>query len=450
MSALRDPRFRRLLAGQGFSSFGDSALYLSLGIWMKDLTGSNGAAGAVFLALGLPSLLAPLSGHLVDRVSRRGLIMATNASTALVVLCLLFVHDRHDVWIIYAVAAAYGLAFNVVGAAGAGLFKDMLADADLASANALRQTVFQGLRVVSPLFGAGLYAATGPAPLIVFDAVSFAAAIVAVWSVRVEESPVEHEPAIALRRRLAAGSAHLWRTPLLRSITIAGAVTMLVLGFYESIVFAVVDALNRPPSYLGVLMSVQAVGSIAGGLLAAKAVSRFGEKTVVALGLACFAAGFTVLLGKALPLVFLGVILDGAALMLFAIASATAIQRFTPARLQGRVSSASYVLSDVPQTASIAVGAALIGVVDYRLLLVVMAVVIGFAAAWVLGSGRRETGTAAGRPAVLPADGGGSHYSQIAVLPAAQESPCPNPSPSAAVPPCAPARASAPSEPSAR
>jgi hypothetical protein len=47
-----DPRFRRLLAGQSLSTFGDTALYLTLGIWAKALTGSNAAAGAVFLAPG--------------------------------------------------------------------------------------------------------------------------------------------------------------------------------------------------------------------------------------------------------------------------------------------------------------------------------------------------------------------------------------------------------------
>jgi hypothetical protein len=47
------------MAGQSLSSFGDSAVYLSLAIWAKDLTGSNAAAGAVFFALGLPVLFAP-------------------------------------------------------------------------------------------------------------------------------------------------------------------------------------------------------------------------------------------------------------------------------------------------------------------------------------------------------------------------------------------------------
>jgi hypothetical protein len=55
LGALRDKRFRRLFAGQALSSFGDSALYLTLGIWVKTLTGSSAAAGGVFLALAVPT-----------------------------------------------------------------------------------------------------------------------------------------------------------------------------------------------------------------------------------------------------------------------------------------------------------------------------------------------------------------------------------------------------------
>jgi len=49
MSALRHPAFRRLLVGEPVSSFGDSAMFLSLGIWAKSLTGSNTDAGLTMI-----------------------------------------------------------------------------------------------------------------------------------------------------------------------------------------------------------------------------------------------------------------------------------------------------------------------------------------------------------------------------------------------------------------
>lgn len=45
MPALREPRFRRLLVGWSPANFGDSALYLSLGIWAKDLTAATPRPG---------------------------------------------------------------------------------------------------------------------------------------------------------------------------------------------------------------------------------------------------------------------------------------------------------------------------------------------------------------------------------------------------------------------
>ena len=70
-----------------------------------------------------------------DRVRRRPLLIVTNLATAVAVLPLLFVHDRGDVWIIYAVTAAYGFSFTVLGAGLLGLLATMLPADELADAN---------------------------------------------------------------------------------------------------------------------------------------------------------------------------------------------------------------------------------------------------------------------------------------------------------------------------
>ena len=43
-------------------------MFLVLGIWAKDLTGSNAAAGLVFFVLALPQLFEPFAGWVVDRL----------------------------------------------------------------------------------------------------------------------------------------------------------------------------------------------------------------------------------------------------------------------------------------------------------------------------------------------------------------------------------------------
>jgi MFS family permease len=384
VGALRDPRFRRLLIGNSTSSFGDSALYLTLGIWAKDLTGSNAAAGLIFLAQGLPYLAAPLAGHLVDRVKRRPLLVTTNAACAIAVLSLLTVHSSAELWVMYAVSFAYGTAGIIIGAAGAGLLKDLLADDDLASANAANTTISQGLRIISPLVGAALYARFGGGSVAVLDAITFAFAIGALWTVRISERARQPDLASSVRSQLLAGVVHLRRTPLLAQVTVTAAVAMLVLGFYESVTFAVIAAIGRPPSFFGVLMAVQAVGSIAGGLVVTKVIKRIGEARTLGVSLVAWVVASLLYIAPTLATACVALTVFGMAIPLYAVAVATATQRHTPPGLQGRVNTASETAINLSQTVSIAVGAALISTVDYRYLLLAAVVVLSVAAVPIL------------------------------------------------------------------
>jgi MFS family permease len=388
--ALSDPRFRRLFAGQALSSFGDSALYLTLGIWAKTLTGSNAAAGGVFLALAVPTLFAPLAGHIANRVRRKTLMIAINAITALIVLTLIFVRSRGELWLIYLVAFCYGTSFGLLSAAGAGLRKDMLKGGDLASANAALQMSSQGLRVLSPLVGSGLFVAFGGPSLAIFDAVTFLAAIAAIASIRVPESEPEAAGG-SFWRDNAAGFRHIRAVPLLAQLTLVSAIAFSVIGVGETVIFAVVaDGLHRPPPFINVLMSVQGGGSIVAGLTAAFLMRRAGPARTAGLSLACFALGAAAYQTNSLPLVLAGAVLDGLGVVWLSVGLFTAMQEHTPPRLQGRVNAAATTMLITPQTVSIAAGAALISVVSYRLLLGVIIVVIGACAAWLLARPARS------------------------------------------------------------
>jgi MFS family permease len=377
MGVLRDARFRRLLVGTSVSSFGDTALYLSLGIWAKELTGSNAAAGGVFLALTVPVLFGPLAGALVDRVRRRPLLIATNAVTGMVVLSLLAVRSPAELWLLYAVAFGYGCGANLMWAAQAGLLKDLLPDDQLASANGAMQTMTQGLRLVSPLAGAGLYSALGGGALAVFDAATFAVAVAALASIRVEESRHSRAPAGSF----LAGFRHIRAVAVLAQVTAASAVAFGVLGLYETVAFAIIDqGLHRPPSFFGVLTSVQGVGAVAGGLIASRLGRLLGEARLVGLALAAFAVGSATFTAPSTPVVLAAAVINGAAMPWFLVGFGTAMQRCTPPGLQGRVTAAGNLLVLTPQTVSIGLGAALIGLVDYRFLLVTTAVVTATAA----------------------------------------------------------------------
>ena len=127
----------------------------------------------MFLCIVAPQLASPFAGLLVDRVRRRTLLLAVNPLTALAVLPLLAVHDRGDVWIIYAVATAYGASYVVLSAGQSALLHTLVPTDQLAKANATLQTVREALRLVTPLAGAGLYTLAGGAAVALLDAATF-------------------------------------------------------------------------------------------------------------------------------------------------------------------------------------------------------------------------------------------------------------------------------------
>ena len=371
--AIRDARI--FLFGWTVSQFGDWAMIIVLGVWAKDLTDSNAAAGLVFFALAAPSLFSPLSGLLVDRLPRRRVMTWTYSAEALAMLSLLFVHDRGDVWLIYAVTVFYGAAGTFAASARSALMTVILPREMLAEANGIFQTVREGLRLIAPLAGAGIYSASGGGTVAVLDSATFVAVVVSVLFLRTSEPKFEREEHHFLTEVLA-GVRHIVRTSALAQIIFTCGVCLLVVGFSETVIFAVLDqGLHRPTSFFGVLSSLQGVGAIAGGVTAARMLRRLGDATVVGLGMALFAVGDLSFVSSSLPLVLVGIAVAGAGVAWLIVGFGTAIQTRTPDRLQGRVFSAADTVVSTPQTVSIALGAVLISAVDYRVLVLVEAAV---------------------------------------------------------------------------
>jgi MFS family permease len=395
---VRDRNMRLLLTGEALSLFGDRAMYLVLGIWVKTLTGSNAQAGLVFFVLALPSLVGPALGLVVDRVRKRPLMIATDLSIGIVLLSLLFVHGRGDVWIIYAVTLLYGASGYLFSSARSALLTIMLPPQRLADANAALQTFSEGSRLIAPLIGAGIFAAVGGATVAVLDAATFGCSALCLALLELKERPAapsEHH----LLAQITAGIVHIGRSPGLRRIVAVLAVALLVVGFAETVIFAVLQyGLHRSPAFLGVLSVAQGIGAIAGAVTAAAALRRFGDGRTLGMGILLFAAGDSLFLIPALGPVIGGFAVAGVGISWAVVAFGTAIQLRTPPELQGRVYSAADTLVSTPQTISIALGAALVAVVDYRVLIVAMGLVTGICGAFMTFAGAPDD------PAVVAAE----------------------------------------------
>ena len=195
-----------------------------------------------------------------------------------------------------------------------------------------------------------------------------------VW-LRVTEGPLDHPVAgHHWRRELGEGAAFIRRTPVLLHSTVALGLGLLVLGFSESAVYAVADAFGRPPTFVGPIISVQGAGAVVGGLVASRLVRRLREPGTLVTGLLLLAIGLGgVAVAPDVWQLFVVVAVLGAGIPIVVVAFNTLLQRRTPGPLMGRVSTFTEVLTTTPQALSIAVGALLVTVLDYRVIFAAMA-----------------------------------------------------------------------------
>jgi MFS family permease len=378
---LRIHNARLFVFGDVVSTLGDSALWLAMAIWLKELTHSSSAAGLVFFAYVAGSLFAPLGGLLADRFRRRPLLICANLAEAALVLLILLVHHRSQIWLVYVVIFFYGVIGSAIGPAQTALLPTLVPENLLAEANAAQQTLNQGLRLIIPLVGAGLFVLVGAAAVAMIDAGTFLVAVGSLLVMRLNETrsawPVSEPSGMGSGSTMSAGFRFIRRERVLSSITVALGMSMLVLGFTEAACFSVVTVgLHHPASFVGVTMAVQGLGALGGGLSAAVMLRRVSEAMLVAVALVFVTVAVLLLTLPSTPLVLTGMVVGGLAGPWMLVGPATAMQRRTPAALLGRVSGAFSLGVAVPQVMSVGVGAALIAVVSYRVLLVVIAVVL--------------------------------------------------------------------------
>jgi predicted MFS family arabinose efflux permease len=181
-----------------------------------------------------------------------------------------------------------------------------------------------------------------------------------------------------------AGLHHVRRTKALAQLVGATAVCTAVFGFFETLVYSVADALGQAPTFVGIITVAQGVGSVAGGLTAARLLRRMGDVRLAGCGLAVVAGGVTFLVTGALIPVLAGTLVFGVGVPWLVVALITALQRRTPVGLQGRVMAVADISLNVPMTVSIALGAGLVTAVGWQALVVTVAVVSACAATFLL------------------------------------------------------------------
>ena len=169
---LEDGRFRLLFFATFASGIGNWLAVIALQIDVYDRTHSGWWVGALLIANILPAVfLGLLAGPLVDRLSRKGLMIGSDLLRLGVFVALPFAAPRRRSSLLAALAGIGNAFFRPAVLAG---LPNLVPEERLATANALLQLVEWTTTAIGPIVGGAIVAASGPDLAYWVNAVTFA------------------------------------------------------------------------------------------------------------------------------------------------------------------------------------------------------------------------------------------------------------------------------------
>jgi MFS family permease len=377
--------FRFIYAGVAISSLGDATLLLIPAIIAKSITGSDGAAGITFFFSTLPICCGSAFGYIIDRVNHKTLLISTCLLSVIAISPLILV-DRTTYWIVYLVATAMGCSYVVIYGTLNAMLRSIVPSQLLADANGLIQSTVQGLRIAGSILGLIIYSNAGPASIILFDAITFvlAAGMFTFVPARTYIPQLRTDRWI---KELLSGFQYIVADPVIRRMAVAFSMVCVVSGITESLIFAVIDqGLGRNPDFLTVTSAAMGVGSIVGGALGALAIKRRGEVFSMGLGIIIHGIAISAWLITNELSVLTAMLATGVGLTMSRVARQTLLQRNSPEHLIGRVYTAFDSMGSAALLISLAFGAALVSLLDFRALVVVVGAVTLFAGVYAIST----------------------------------------------------------------
>ena len=374
-SVLRIRDFRLLFTGEGVSLLGDQFYFIALPWLVLQLSASTMVLGVVLALQGVPRAAFMLVGGAVsDRFSPRRVMIGSNVVRLALValLAALVLGGGVQTWMLFVVAAAYGVADGFFYPAQSAIVPELAAIDQLSAANAFVQGLDQVAQFVGPVL-AGLLIASlargrvgleGVGFALAIDAATFVVSIALLTFMRVDaRSPRRGATEVAdskvvgcgvegaagaapsgLWDSIKEGLAYMWADPLLRILLLLIlAVNFLAVGPLLVGVPALADQrLPGGAQAYGAIMSAFGGGSLA-GLAVAGAVRRPPARLMghVLLGVcAVFGVGIAVLgFAQSLAAALVPAAFMGFAAGYLMVSFFTWVQARTPQRLMGRMMS---------------------------------------------------------------------------------------------------------------
>jgi MFS family permease len=329
--------FRLLFLATLGSSLGTLLATVALVVDVKDRTDSGPWVSVLMIAEFLPAVaVGLLFGPLLDRFSRRGLMIASDLVRVGVFCALPFAESAA---VIVALAGIAGFATGFFRPAVYAGLPNLVEERELARANSLMQTGENISWTVAPVIGGALVAASGPDVAYWINAASFLLSALLVLGIRGRSLQGVLAVSHGHARDLGEGFARVVRSRPLLTVLVVWTIALGAIASTQTAqVFLAKDAFNAGDFGYGLIFGCIGLGLAIGSFGAGSWVERRSVGTVYAASILLLAIGVAAAAVSpnvwiSLPCFVLGGIGNGTAV----VCNALLVQRGAPDELRGRV-----------------------------------------------------------------------------------------------------------------
>jgi MFS family permease len=328
--------FRLLFFATLASSTGTWLAFVALVIDVFDRTNNASWVSALLVAEFLPSVVVGfLAGRLLDRVSRRWILVLADAVRAGVFFVLPFTTTALQIVVLAFVAGIATSLFRPAVYAG---LPNLVSEDDLPQANGLLQTGDNFTWAIGALTGGLLVAATSPDVAYVVNAISFAVSAVLILRIRQRFEETERPPSRGHWRDLVEGFGFAIRSKSLVTVIVAWSIAIFATaGVNVAEIVLVKDVFSAGDFGYGLLVAAGAIGLVLGSLFGGNWIEQRGMAVPYGVSIGLMALGYGA--AAAAPNVWVAavvVVAAGAGNGVAVVTNAVLVQRGAPDRLRGR------------------------------------------------------------------------------------------------------------------
>jgi MFS family permease len=258
--------------GQLVSVVGSSLTSFGLGVWMFQNSGSVTQYALITICATLPPILmSPIAGSLVDRWSKRWIMILSDCGSGLctLVIAILFWTDHLQVWHIYLSITISSTLSTFQWPAYRTATTLIIPQDQLTRANSMIQIGVAGSQLISPFLAGLLLVTTGLKGIFLIDIATFSFAFLTLISMRFREIETKTDKKLELNTLIAefmCGWNYVAARKGLLGLLFLFAMTNFLLGFASVLLTPLVLPLFSPAVF-GTLDSIGGIGAVLSSLI---------------------------------------------------------------------------------------------------------------------------------------------------------------------------------------